>query len=109
LIVTSPLVRAKQTAQILARGLRPRPPLKTSAALAPEQSPAKAAASLRDYRKARQIALVGHEPGLGELAAWLLGADTPLAFKKGGICRLEVPAVPGAGSAQLIWFATPRL
>src|SRR5436190_7488212 len=108
LIVTSPLVRAKQTAQILARGLRPRPPLKTSAALAPEQSPAKAAASLRDYRKARQIALVGHEPGLGNWPPGSMGPTRRSRSKRG---HLPPRGARGTrrriGAADLVRHAAP--
>ena len=39
-------------------------------------------------RKAR-IALVGHEPNIGELAARLIGARSPIEFKKGAICRID--------------------
>ena len=40
--------------------------------------------------KRRRIALVGHEPELGELAAHLIGAARALPFKKGGVCHIAV-------------------
>jgi phosphohistidine phosphatase len=108
-VLTSPLVRAKQTAEILVEGLKPTPMLVVVPALAPGTSPAHTAEALAEFRKARRLALVGHEPGIGELAAWLVGATTPVPFKKGGICRIDVASFPPSGSGQLIWLATPAM
>lgn len=108
LVLTSPLVRAKQTAQLLVEGLRPAPALAVTPALAPGVGPAKAAEALGQFRKARRIALVGHEPDLGELAAWLIGTRAPVAFKKGGVCRIDGAGLPPA-DGQLIWLAPPRV
>ena len=55
------------------------------------------------------IALVGHEPSLGELAARLIGARVRLEFKKGGICRIDFEALPPKGAGHLRWFLTPRM
>ena len=102
-VLTSPLVRAKQTAQILVDGLKPSPTLAVVQTLAPGSTPAQVAEALGDFRKARRIAIVGHEPGLGELAAWLVGAKTRVPFKKGGVCRIDVPAFPPSGGGELVW------
>jgi phosphohistidine phosphatase len=110
LILTSPLVRARQTADILAAGLSPAPTVKAFAALAPGGTPPQIAAALGALRtRAQGIALVGHEPGLGLLAAWLINARTPPPFKKGGICRIDLDDWPPARSGRLIWLATPRM
>jgi len=109
LVLSSPLVRAMQTAEILVHGLKPAPPLNVLAALAPGVAPPQLAHALEHFRKASCLALVGHEPGIGEVAAWLTGARAPLPFKKGGICRIDVSALPPTGNGQLIWMATPRM
>jgi len=109
LVLTSPLVRARQTADILADGLDPSPTLDVTNALAPGHPPAAIAEALGAHKGCRAIALVGHEPDLGVLAAWLLGAREPLPFKKGGVCRIDVPGLPPAQDGQLRWFATPRM
>jgi phosphohistidine phosphatase len=106
-ILTSPLVRAKQTAEILADGLAPHPPIVTVESLAPGGSPAAFVEDVGRQPKAAQIACVGHEPDLGQLAARLIGARRPLAFKKGGVCRIDLEAINGPG--HLVWFAPPRL
>jgi phosphohistidine phosphatase len=108
-VLSSPLVRARQTAELLVEGLEPAPPLQITPALAPGVTPHEVAAALEEFRRARGLALVGHEPGLGELAAWLIGARKPLPFKKGGVCRIDVPALPPSGNGQLVWLATPRM
>jgi phosphohistidine phosphatase SixA len=55
------------------------------------------------------IALVGHEPDLGHLAAWLVGATSPMPFKKGGIARIDVKRLPPAQDGTLVWMATPGM
>jgi phosphohistidine phosphatase len=110
IVVTSPLVRAAATAEILARGIDPPPRIVTAPALAPGGSPAAVADALGPHARARVIAIVGHEPALGELAAWLIGARQPLAFKKGGACRIDFPEWPPAPrQGTLVWLATPKM
>ena len=41
--------------------------------------------------------------------AWLIGAREPLPFKKGGVCRIDVPSLPPVPPGQLIWFAQPKM
>src|SRR5258705_9928506 len=83
-IFTSPLVRAKQTAAILAHGLGNKTSVKTLDPLAPGHLPRQVMSELSRAAKRHRIALVGHEPGLGELAAHLVGPARALPFKKGG-------------------------
>lgn len=108
-VLTSPLVRAKQTADLLLEGLLPAPRLSIVPALAPGGSPQQVAEALSGHAGACAVAIVGHEPGLGDLAAWLVGAKTPFGFKKGGICRIDVAKLPPSGSGELRWFATPKM
>jgi phosphohistidine phosphatase len=108
-IFTSPLVRAKQTADLLAAGVDGRPAVKLLDVLAPGHTPAVVMAQLAKAAKRRRIALVGHEPDLGELAAHLIGARRPLPFKKGGICRIDVAGLSSKPVGALIWFVTPKV
>ena len=109
LVLTSPLVRAHQTAELLVDGLDSLPDLEVTDALSPGRPPSQVAEVLGGYQKLKEIALVGHEPDLGELAAWLIGAREPLLFKKGGACRIDVASLPPGRNGHLIWFATPRM
>jgi phosphohistidine phosphatase len=108
-IFTSPLVRAKQTADLLAAGMKRKPSVKLLDALAPGNSPSAVMAQLAKAAKRRRIALVGHEPGLGELAAHLIGAGRALPFKKGGICRIDVESLTSRRPGALLWFVTPKV
>jgi phosphohistidine phosphatase len=108
-IFTSPLVRAKQTADLLATGMGAKQTVKLLDALAPGQGPAAVMAQLAKAARRRHIALVGHEPDLGELAAHLLAAGRPLPFKKGGVCRIDVEGLGSKRPGSLIWFAPPKV
>jgi len=80
LIVTSPLVRAVQTAELVARGLKHRGVVEVVPALAPDGSVRRAAADLE--ARAGLVAAVGHEPAISALAAHLVGRGVT-AFRKG--------------------------
>ena len=108
-IFTSPLVRARQTADLLAAGVSGRPTVKLLDALGPGHPPATVMAQLAKSAKRRCIALVGHEPDLGELAAHLIGARRPLPFKKGGICRIDMASLSTKAAGTLVWFVTPKI
>lgn len=108
-IFTSPLVRAKQTADLLAAGIHGSPPVTLLAALAPGHGPDEVVKQLTHSVKGRRIAIVGHEPGLGELAAHLIGAPRPLPFRKGAVCRIDGPGLNARRPGTLTWFATPKM
>jgi phosphohistidine phosphatase len=109
LVLTSPLVRTRQTAEIMAEILPGRPPIKEVKALAPGGRADAVVTALGEYGRRTSIALVGHEPGIGELAARLVGARGSFDFKKGAVCRIDVAALPLTGPGELRWFATPRM
>jgi phosphohistidine phosphatase len=108
-VATSPLVRAVETADLLVAGLKPVPALQVVPALAPGVAPAKVADALAAIDAKRNLAIVGHEPELGELAAWLIGARTPLPFKKGGVCRIDLEGPLSGRTARLVWMAPPKM
>jgi phosphohistidine phosphatase len=108
-IISSPLTRTKQTADILAESMKSKPPVALVDALAPAGTPSSVIQELAKYSKKSRIALVGHEPNIGELAAKLIGARAPLGFKKGAICRIDFEQLPPKGIGQLRWFLPPRV
>jgi phosphohistidine phosphatase len=108
-IFTSPLVRARQTADLLAAGFEGKPSVKTLEALAPGHGAPALLSQLAKAAKRRRIALVGHEPELGELAAHLIGASRPLPFRKGGVCRIDVESLTSRRAGSLAWFVTPKV
>ena len=108
-IVCSPLVRTRQTADVIAETLKSKPGVVTSDALAPAGTPAAVIQELSKYVRKSGVALVGHEPNLGELAAHLIGARHAIEFKKGAVCRIDFEVLPPKGSGQLRWFVTPKM
>ena len=108
-ILTSPLVRARQTAEILAAGLDPRPSIVTVDSLKPDGAYAAVIADLDKHSRKTKIALVGHEPMLGELAARLIGSRHAIELKKGAVCRIDVEILPPAGPGDMRWLLTPKI
>ena len=108
-ILTSPLVRTRQTAEVVAAAFRNPPTIVNMPSLAPGGAYNTIIEDLVRHHRRHSIALVGHEPGIGELAGRLIGLRRPLEFKKGAICRIDVAALPPTGPGQLRWFLTPRI
>lgn len=107
-VLTSPFVRTRQTADLVASAFNPRPPIVAIDSLAPDGTPQAVLADLEKQSRRTRIALVGHEPGIGELAR-LAGSRHPFEFKKGAVCRIDVDTLPPAGPGTLRWFVTPKI
>jgi len=105
-LLTSPLPRARVTAEIAGRAFKRVEP-RIEPALA-RGSVDGILAALRAHSPDATVGLVGHEPLLGALAR-LLGASRgeQLAFKKGGAALVDLPDGPSA-AGRLVWFLTPR-
>jgi phosphohistidine phosphatase len=108
-VLTSPLVRARQTADIIAAAFNTRPPIVVIDSLTPDGSPQAVITDLEKHVRRERLALVGHEPSIGELAARLCGSRRPLEFKKGAVCRIDLESLPPAGPGRLRWFLTPKI
>jgi len=110
-IVTSPLVRAVETAGIIAESLASSVPVDVCDAMRPGGSPEALLAFLAKRPNCRRVLVVGHEPDLSELAARLIGAGghANLGFKKGGCCMISFDEFPPKSPGQLVWWLTPRL
>lgn len=111
LILTSPYLRADQTARILAKtfGLKKSQVVPTEN-LTPAGYPDQLISEINEkYGEFQNIALVGHEPSLGNLASVLVAGDPTLALtlKKGGICRLSLESLQYARCAALDWLLFP--
>jgi phosphohistidine phosphatase len=109
IVLTSPLVRARQTAEIVAGELDPRPSLVNVESLTPGGSYAAVVADLDKHSRKTRIALVGHEPMIGELASKMIGSRHPIEFKKGAVCRIDVEQVPPTGPGDLRWLMTTKI
>jgi phosphohistidine phosphatase len=110
-IFTSPLARARQTAEIVARSLGLEKKLRPTNHLAPEGTFVDLLAQVEHARvSAKAILLVGHEPYLSGLISLLCtgGPALALTLKKGGLCRLELESVKAGRCATLEWLLGPR-
>jgi len=110
-IVSSPLVRARETAQAVAEAFAPQAPVEFTEALSPGGTAEALLAFLAKHSARTCTLLVGHEPGLSELACRLIGAnlDAGLALKKGGCCLITFPGLPQLSKGRLLWWLTPRI
>lgn len=110
-VLSSPYARAWRTAQILYE-LDSWPEPEPSSVLEPTLPPEKAAQGLLSYSDAESIAVVGHRPGLHELAAYLLtGREDGLeiGLKKGGVMCIRFDGAPTPGTGELGWLLTPKV
>jgi len=109
LVAHSPLVRAEQTAALLCKAFSDAEKAEIPE-LIPGQGPEQVAHWLGFVSREATVALVGHEPDLSELVAWLTtGAVRPfMHIKKGGAVMLECAAAPGPATAALTWALGPR-
>jgi phosphohistidine phosphatase len=108
-LLSSPLVRAQQTAKILT-AVAGWPEAEEVAELSPGQ-PAIAVLELLAKERGKVVAVIGHQPGLGQLLGCLLGegASLPIEMKKNAVACVAFEGRPRAGHAALKWLATPKM
>lgn len=110
LVLTSPLIRAKQTADIVARILDVEDQLMLAEELIVGVSQRKLINKLRGFDPVPgAVLLVGHEPYLSRLVSVLVTGqpDALISIKKGGLCKLTVESLKFGRCAQLEWLLTP--
>lgn len=105
----SPLVRARQTADILAKALKPERHVEVPE-LAPGFGPTAVTDWLQQLAPEATVCLVGHEPDLSELVAWLTCGRAAgfIELKKGSACLLDCPRNVERDTATLLWALAPR-
>lgn len=110
LIASSPLVRAKETAEIVAKILGAPGDIEVLDMLAPGMDFASVTAWV-NTRKMKAIMLVGHSPDLQEYASYLISssADTAIELKKAGACCIEFDGAAGKGRGVLRWLIPPAV
>ena len=108
MVLTSPLLRARQTAEgMLQDWPHPPPELRVCEELAPGGKRRKLSRFLRELGSDK-VALVGHEPDLGKYVAWLIGTkQTQLELAKAGVAYVVCDPRLGKGDGTLAWLVTP--
>jgi phosphohistidine phosphatase len=110
LVLTSPLVRARETAAIVAEAYDHEDRVEILNALSPGGRPSTVLDALAAHGDAENIVLVGHQPDMGELASTLLVGSAGLVrlpFKKAGLASIVVGGLPPSGAGMLEFFLTP--
>lgn len=109
LIVTSPYVRAVQTAEGV-REIYGKVPQEETGTLEPEVAPAEFEAWLKSQRDYEVVVAVGHEPHLSTLATWFIAGveDSRIDMKKGGACLLVFDGRAKKGAGTLRWLMGPK-
>jgi phosphohistidine phosphatase len=109
IILTSPLVRAAETARIVAKALHGESKLQVCNELAPGNSLHHLLIYMAKFKKLKSVMMIGHDPDLSYFASALLGKKTLIIeFKKGSLCCIEVTTIPSRRDGTLLWHLTPK-
>jgi phosphohistidine phosphatase len=111
LVVSSPYVRARETAEILAKMVKYKNDLVLSEALVPMGRPEDIVTEIAENYAVDQLVLVGHEPCLSTLLGFLTAGnpDPAVLIKKGGVCCLSAADLGRERTAVLEWLVTPKI
>ncbi len=107
IIISSPLVRAYQTADIVAKRLGMQNELVQDDRLGPGFGYPELVEMLKDHAEADQVMLVGHEPGFSQAIGALIGGGG-VVCKKGGLARVDITASDPL-QGVLVWLVPPKL
>lgn len=111
LIISSPYVRARETADVLADVLRMKQKAAISENLLPLGDPDLLISEINEKYSVDSIAIVGHEPNLSTLTGLLISenAKVSMTYKKGGVCKLTTDDLHHSRTATLEWLLTPKM
>ena len=109
IILTSPLLRAKETAEIAAKALKAESKITACDKLQPEYSAKFVVEYLANFGAYQNIMLVGHQPQLGLIASILLRHENEmLEVKKGSLICIAVESLKPRSAGMLLWHLRPR-
>ncbi len=110
-ILSSPYVRARDTAKILASEFKMKNKVAFSDNLIPPGNFESLIDEINEKYNVNNLALVGHEPMLSSLISWLTTGNTDMkvTLKKGGVCYLAADNLQQERRATLEWLLTPAL
>lgn len=108
LVISSPLPRARQTADLLVEGVGLTRRTIADDRLRPGADWADLARALTVDRDARRVMFVGHEPDLSTAVELLTGARA-IRLRAGGVACVEFPGIPEPGAGEIAWLLDPDL
>lgn len=106
-LLSSPLVRARQTAEIVAEVLDPKPLFHMDERLSPGFDLQDLEAIMQNYGDAQALMVVGHEPDFSEVIGDLIGG-AKIVVKKGSLARIDISTLSPPGGT-LVWMIPPKL
>lgn len=106
-VLTSPLVRAVRTAELLAEAVGSGTPI-VHDRLRPGAGWGDMARALAGHPDARRVLFVGHEPDLSSTVALLTGASS-VRMRKGGLACVEFYGTPEPGGGEIAWLIDPDI
>ncbi len=108
-VLSSPLIRAIETATIVHRSLRVRSAVQIVDELLPDAPPDRLLSILQDLQPDGCVLCIGHEPQLGMAASFMLSGRATASFpmKKAGACLIALPMPVKPGRGVLRWWLTP--
>jgi phosphohistidine phosphatase len=110
LILSSPLKRAIETAQIAAEELQYKTEIARSNALTPDSTPREVWTEIRAHRDQPSILLAGHEPLFSQTVAFLLGSTRAMVgFRKGALVRIDIASLGAEPRGVLQWMLTAKI
>lgn len=110
-ILTSPLARARETAEIIAQFQKDSGKIEDCDELRPEGNRLDLYKKLARLKQDTHVVLVGHEPYLSTTIGEIISGSlsTRLALKKGGLARVQVTSFSPRPTGELRWLLTPKL
>ena len=109
IILTSPLVRAYDTARITAQALHYKGKIERCKQLLPGADFKEVVSLLETHRGSGSLLLVGHEPNMSKTVSAFLGSQhTLIEFKKGGLCKIRLTGAPALRAGVLLYHLTPK-
>lgn len=107
-VLSSPLPRAMQTAELVREGLALANPPVADERLSPGAEWGDLARAMAEHARSRSVLFVGHEPDLSRILQELTGAAS-VRMRKGGMACVEFYGIPEAGTGELAWLLDPDL
>jgi phosphohistidine phosphatase len=112
LVLTSPMVRARQTAEIVSDLIGPASGPEISEDLVYGGSLASVLSDVLERGRPRQVVLAGHMPSVGALIGYLAWQrpENGVPFRTGEVCRIDLPDdSPHPGYGDLRWLIPPKV
>jgi len=107
-VISSPLPRALQTAELFVEGAGLSNAPVVDDRLRPGASWTDMAAAAAEHPDAQRVMFVGHDPDLSSAVEALTGA-VAVRLRKGGMAAVEFPGAPEPGDGELLWLVDPDL